>query len=104
MIYPEPKGFAAAQAAYENQHPDDALCRCHGEHESKGDDCGYNLDKVWACDHEPCHKDDEWWPVRYYIAEGFIKTDKEIKIVLGLFEEHDELTEDLVDATLAAHR
>lgn len=96
------RGFAEAQAAYENQHPDDNLCPCHAEHESRGCDGGYDLGGNTTCDHEACHQQDDWWHVRDHINSGLIENETELAFAQSLLGEEENLTESAVTAALFA--
>lgn len=99
-------GFDAAQAAYENQHPDDGICPCHAEHENRECDGGYRLGSSgsYTCDHERCHAEDAFWPAKYYIDEGYIRDGIELMFVLGIIDYIENVTEELIDVALNALR
>ncbi len=104
MSYPGVPGFDQAQAAYENAHPDDGLCPCHAEHERRECDGGYKLgiDGAYACDHEDCHGDELWWPVRYWISEGYIHNEVQLafmeQFITSDIEFNDDLMADIMNA------
>ncbi len=97
MSHPEPQGFAAAQAKYENAHPDDNICPCQIEHE-KDDNPGYDLATAYTCDHEGCHSHEDWWRARYFIQEEFIEDEVELAFAIGVLGDIPNATKEILSA------
>lgn len=97
-------GFDAAQAAYENQHPNDGICPCHAEHENCGCDGGYKLGSSgsYTCDHEACHSEDSWWAAREFIEGGFIKNEIELTFVVEFINQNPDPTGSEIEGALSA--
>ncbi len=93
-------GFDAAQAQYENAHPDDNLCPCQIQHQ-KDDSPGYDLATAKACDCKACHMEEEWWGARHFITEEFIENQIQLKFVIGLVGDMPNATKEIVSAAMA---